>query len=130
MNSSVTAGLFYKLTLVFGILGAAIYWYVGGLRSAAGFFLGAACSLGNLWLFDWLSRSIAPGAASRKPWQAGAFVTRYILLLGIGYAIVKALDVSPLAVMMGLFSSAAAVLTSAIIELVFQALAKGRTRTE
>lgn len=108
----------YQLTGLVGLVGFVSYFWVGGPRPALGFALGAASSFGNLWLFDWLSRSIAPGATTTKPWQAGAYVTRYIILLGIGYAIVKALGVSPLAVVLGLLASTAAVLTSSISEII------------
>ena len=108
----------YQLTGLVGLVGFVSYFWVGGPRPALGFALGAASSFGNLWLFDWLSRSIAPGGTARKPWQAGAYVTRYIILLGTGYATVKALGVSPLAVVLGLLVSAAAVLASSILEII------------
>ena len=117
MNPSVSLAPFYKLTGFFAILGSAIYLWKEGVRPAAAFGLGACCSLVNLWLFDWLSRSIAPGAGARKPWRAGAFVTRYLLLLGIGYVIVNTLGVSPLPVVLGLLSSAAAGLVCALGEI-------------
>ncbi len=116
----------YKLTGLFGAVGFVWYFWAQGVRSAIAFALGALASFGNLWLFDWITAAIAPGAATRKPWQAGAYVTRYVLLLGIGYAIVKTLNVSPLAVVLGLLASAAAVLASLIIELFSHAL-RGRT---
>ncbi len=81
------------------------------------FAVGALCSFGNLWVFDRISKQLAPGENSRKPLQAGAYFIRYILLLGIGYAIVKALRVSPLAVILGLLASTAAVLVASVIEL-------------
>ncbi len=115
----------YKLTGIFGAVGFVWYLPVAGIRSASAFALGVVASLGNLWLFEWLSGSIAPGASSRAPWQAGAYVTRYVVLLGIGYAIVKALNVSPLAVVLGLLASAAAVFAALIFELISQVL-RGR----
>jgi ATP synthase I chain len=108
----------YKLVGLFGLIGFLCYCFAAGFRAAAGFALGALCSAANLWLFDRLSRRIAPGTSTGKPWQTGAFLTRYILLLGIGYAIVKALGVSPLAVVLGLLTNAAAVLASLILELI------------
>ncbi len=117
-GTSPSTTVIYRLTGGFGLLGFVWYFWVAGVRSAAAFALGALCSFGNLWLFDWISRVIAPGAASRKPWQAGAYVTRYVLLLGIGYAIVKTLGISPLAVILGLLASAAGVLAALILELI------------
>jgi ATP synthase I chain len=108
----------YWLTAVFGLIGFVSYFVVLGPRPAFGFLLGAMGSFGNLWLFGWLARSIAPGEAPRKPWQAGAFIGRYLLLFTIGYVIVKALDVNPLAVILGLLASTAGVLLSSIVELI------------
>ena len=108
----------YWLTASFGIIGSVSYFWVLGPRSAFGFLLGAAGSFGNLWLFEWLARSIAPIDAPRQSWKATAFVGRYLLLFTFGYVIVKALDVNPLAVALGLLASTAAVLLSSIIEIV------------
>ena len=108
----------YWLIGVFALAGFAWYVATTGIRDALAFALGAAASLGNFWLFDRLSKRIAPdGARAGKPWEAGAFIGRYIILLGFGYAIVKALNVSPLAVILGLFASTAAVLGYFAIEL-------------
>lgn len=108
----------YRLTCLVGLLGFASCFWVAGVRSAAAFALGAVCSFGNLWVFDRLTASIVPGVDTRKPWKAGAYVTRYILLVGAGYTIVRALNVSPLAVILGLLASTVAVLLSLILELV------------
>lgn len=117
----------YWLTALFGLAGFASYFWTFGPRPAFGFLLGAAGSLGNLWLFEWLANSIAPREAPRRPWKAAAFVGRYVILFTAGYVIVKGLGVNPLAVALGLLASTAAVLLSSIIELI-QALSEaGRT---
>src|SRR4051794_32457753 len=110
----------YQWTAAIGLAGFIAYFWIAGFRPAFAFALGALGSLGNIWILDRLSSSIAPGATSRKPWRAGAYVTRYILLIGVGYAIVKALNVSPLAVILGLLASTGAVLVSLIVELIVQ----------
>jgi ATP synthase I chain len=107
----------YRLTIFFGILGAAAFSWLQGPREALAFALGGLGSFGNLWLFHRLSFSIAPGEEARKPWQAGAFIGRYLILFAAGYVIVKGLGVNPLPVVLGLFASTAAVLTSSIVEL-------------
>jgi hypothetical protein len=107
----------YWLIAFFALLGFVWYLAITGIRDALGFALGAAGSFGNFWLFDRLSHRIAPGPGRAKPWEAGAFIARYVVLLGIGYAIVKALNVSPLAVILGLLASTAAVLASLVIEI-------------
>jgi hypothetical protein len=110
----------YWFALGFGLIGFVAYFALQGWRPAAGFALGALGSVGNLWLFERLAHSIEPAAAGetpKKPWQAGIFVTRYIVLILVGYAIVRALGVDPLAVILGLLTNAAAVLTSTVLEL-------------
>ena len=114
----MTISRLYWLTAVCGGIGFVWYFLLQGPAAAIAFVLGAAVSVGNLWLFDWLSRAIAPGTTPRRPWQAGAFFTRYLLLFALGYVIVEALDVNPLPVILGLFASTAAVLMSSIFELV------------
>ena len=110
----------YWLALGFGVLGMVIYLGLEGWRPAAGFALGALASLGNLWLYERLTRSIEPAAAGeppKKPWTAGVFILRYLVMILVAYAIVKALGVNALAVILGLLTSTAAVVTSTIIEL-------------
>jgi hypothetical protein len=92
-------------------------FWESGVRSALGFALGAAGSLGNLWLWHWLSQVIGPGQGPKKTWQAGLFIGRYLVLLGGGYAIVKVLGVNPLAVVLGLLTSTAAVLALLMVEI-------------
>lgn len=115
----------YLLTAIVAGAGAITYLSLEGVRSAIAFLLGAAASCGNLWLFDWMTRRIAPGGGNGKPWQAGAYITRYLILLGIGYAIVRILNVNPLAVVLGLLATAAALLTSVLLELIGYALHRG-----
>jgi hypothetical protein len=115
---SVSIALLYRLTFVCGVLGTVWISAVWGSRSGLAFALGALVSLGNLWLFHRLSKSIEPGPQTRKPWQASAFGGRYLIYLAFGYVIVNALGVSPLPVVLGLFSSTAAVLLSSLSELV------------
>ncbi len=117
-DASVSVRRMYWLTAFYALAGFACYLALQGPRPALGFILGAAGSLGNLWVFERLSRGLAPGGMERKPWQAGAYVTRYLILFGGGYVIVKALGVNPLPVILGLLASTAAVLTSVILELV------------
>jgi hypothetical protein len=116
-----TVRLLYQLTAILGAVGFVSYLLVQGLGPALGFAFGAACSAGNLWLFDWLTRTLAPGESKRKPWKPAIFVLRYFVLLASGYAIVKLLGVNALTVIWGLLTSTAAVLLALIAEL-FQSL--------
>jgi hypothetical protein len=110
----------YWLALSFGVFGFIAYFGIEGWRSAVGFALGALASFGNLWLYEKLTRRIAPSPAGeqpKKPWQAGAFILRYLVMILVAYAIVKTLGVNALAVILGLLTSTAAVLTSTVFEL-------------
>ncbi len=117
----------YQLTMAVGVLGTIAFSIPYGFRPALAFLLGAAVSLGNLWLFSWLARAIEPGDRRQKPWEAGVFVGRYLILFTFGYVIVKALGVSPLPVVLGLFASTAAVLLSSVLELIGSLLGPRRT---
>jgi hypothetical protein len=110
----------YWLALGFAVIGFVANFSLQGGRAAAGFALGALASVGNLWLFERLTHSIEPapvGKPAKKPLQAGIFVIRYIVMILVGYAIVKSLDVNVLAVIFGLLTSTAAVVASTILEL-------------
>ncbi len=108
----------YILTFAFGAIGFVLYWALDSFIPALAFLLGTLGSFGNLWLFHWLARSMTSNETARKPWQAGAFVGRYLVLFTLGYVIVKALGVNPLPVVFGLFASTAAVLFSSAVEIV------------
>ncbi len=116
-NGKTTIQQLYKLTAAFGVAGTVWMAFTAGWRSGLAFFFGSLLSCGNLWLFDRLATGIEPGPQTRKPWQAGAFVSRYLIFLAAGYVIVNALGVSPLPVVLGLFVSTAAVLLSSLLEL-------------
>lgn len=112
----------YLLTDFFGAAGFVALWPLQGFKPALAFLLGALASHGNLYLFSYLTRAISPiGGEKKKAWEARTFITRYLLLFAAGYVIVKALSVSPLAVILGLFASTAAVILSIVFEL-FQSL--------
>ncbi len=114
----------YVLTGVFALLGILASWALAGGHNAIGFFIGALGAFGNLWTFDLLSASIEPGERKAKAWPATMFVGRYIVLIAAGYATVKTLDVSPLAVLLGLLASTAAALASALFDLVHSLFGK------
>lgn len=122
----MTTRRLYRLTALFGLFGFLAYFWFQGALPALGFLLGAAISFGNLWLFNWLADAMASPDSPRRPWQAGAFVGRYLVLFAGGYVIVKALGVNPLPVVLGLFASTAAVLLSITTELLQNLFGKRR----
>jgi hypothetical protein len=114
----------YVLTGVFAAAGCAALWPMQGLKTALAFLLGALVSVGNLYLFGYLSRAISPAPGESKPWEARAFISRYLLLFAGGYAIVKVLGVNPLPVIVGMLASTAGAIVSLIIELFERLFAK------
>lgn len=108
----------YWFTGAFTAIGFVWYFCAADARDAFGFVLGASASFGNLWLFAWLTRSISPGESTRKAWPASLYAGRFLVLFFIGYVIVKLLGVNPLAVILGLLVSTAAVLTSIAFQLI------------
>jgi hypothetical protein len=116
------------MTSAFGVIGFGGLWMTQGFRTALAFLLGALVSLGNLYLFGYLSKAISPAPGESKPWEARAFISRYLLLFAGGYAIVKVLGVSPLAVIVGMLTSTAAVIASLIIELFERLFTRSTTR--
>ena len=123
---------FYILTAVFALLGFAALWPQQGFKTAFAFLLGAAASFANLFLFGYLARAIAPASSATssasKPWEARAFISRYLLLFAGGYVIVRFLGVSPLAVVSGMLVSTAAVVVAIVFELFERLFAKSTTR--
>ena len=118
----------YILTAGLALAGFAALWPTQGFKTALAYLLGAAVSIGNLYLFGYLSRAISPAPGESKPWEARAFISRYLLLFAGGYAIVKVLGVNPLAVIVGLLASTAAVIASIIIELFERLFTRSTTR--
>lgn len=115
----------YWLTFWLGAIGFVSYFAFRGFMPALDFALGVVGSFCNLWLFVWLTGTIARGDHARKSWRAGLFILRYVLLILFGYVIVKALNVNGLAILVGLLASTAAVLVSLTIEIVGTALGHG-----
>ena len=118
----------YWLTAALGMLGFIAAFSYAGPRHALAFAGGALGSLGNLWVFERLGLALAPGPRRRKPLEAGAYIVRTIVLLGIGYAIVSILGANAFAVILGLLTSAAAVLASLMVELVLSLFRTRRTQ--
>jgi biotin transporter BioY len=118
----------YVLTGVFAVGGFGALWPAQGFKTALAFLLGAITSIGNLYLFGYLARAISPSGGQSKPWEARAFISRYLILFAAGYVIIKALGVNPLAVVLGMLASAAAAIASIIFELIERLFIKSTTR--
>ena len=111
-------GQIYTLTAFVALIGFVSYFLFDGLGPAGGFALGAVGSFGNLWLFERLAFKLTPGPLENKPWRAGTYAVRYLLLIAFGYVIVKALRVNGLPVVLGLLSTTVAALLASLAELI------------
>lgn len=100
-----------------GIAGAVTFGYYKGMRYGAGFACGAAISYVSFWRWRKVAEGLGGGGAGRgRTWS---FVVRFALLAGAAYAIVKYLEVKPLAVLLGLLAAAAAVIVEIGYELIY-----------
>ena len=81
-----------------------------------GFLLGACISYLSFWRWQRLVEAIG-GAPKRRStvWM----MVRFLVLVAAAYAIVKYLEVNPVAVFLGLLVSAAAVVVSIVFELIY-----------
>ena len=105
-----------RLTIIIGLVGTAAVLLVRGPRDAAGFLAGAAFSLVSLR--SWIRLSEAVGAGSAPSVRAhGLFLAlRYVLLAVALYAIVNVLGITPVAIIVGLLVSFAAVILGLVYE--------------
>ena len=121
MDLDHAVGRIFRLTLALTVLGAAVYFAVGGWRGGLGCLLGGLISYLN---FRWIKRTVyALGqAAGGKPPRArvAVFLGLRYLLLGVGaYAILKFSEISLKAALVGLFAPTAAVILEILIELIY-----------
>jgi hypothetical protein len=105
-----------RLTIIIGLVGTAAVFLLRGPRDAAGFLAGAAFSL--ISLRSWIRLSEAVGAGSAPSARAhGLFLALRYVLLAVGlYAIVNVLGITPVAIIVGLLVSFAAVILGLVYE--------------
>ncbi len=107
----------FGLTIFIGCAGFVTSYALWGGRAGYGFGLGSLASLVNLWLWSVIADSLARKKDKRSSFAAVLFGGRLLALFAFGYVIVSYLDVSPLAALVGLFTSAIAVLAEIVFEL-------------
>ena len=105
-----------RFILVIGLLGAVALGVAKGIVFGVGFLLGASLSYVSFW--RWKKVVDALGGPPKRR-SIGLWLLRFAVLIGAGYAIVKYLEVKPVAVFLGLLVSAAAVVVSLIYELIY-----------
>ena len=104
-----------RLTGVVAVAGALVVLVTRGASEAGGYLAGAAISF--LSLHSWVRITETVGASGKKPALAsGVFLAlRFVLIGGAVYGIITVLGVTPVALIVGLLASFAAV----ILELLY-----------
>ena len=115
-----TVSRLLKLMAVITIAGtvAAMIWR--GWKWGAGFAFGAGIAWVNFLMLKKLTDSL--GAVNRKPPSTGSVVflgSRYLVLGGVAYVILRFTSISMPAALAGLFVSLGAVLAEILFELVY-----------
>jgi hypothetical protein len=100
-----------------GAGGTVATFALGGPRDALGFLIGAVLSL--ITVRSWFKLAGAVGASGELPGTASVIflVLRYVLIAGAVYAIINVLRSSPVALILGLLVSFAAVLLEVLFGL-------------
>ncbi|PYT19402.1 MAG: hypothetical protein DMG59_00360 [Acidobacteria bacterium] len=109
-----------RITICLGLAGTLAALVAGGPRAGAGFLAGSLISLVNFRF--WMSLAAALGGGSGKPPLRGSATflgLRYLIVGGAIYAIVKVLEISLAAVLIGLFVSVAAIIIEILYELIY-----------
>jgi hypothetical protein len=105
-----------RFILVFGLLGGVVLGVAKGVGFGVGFLLGASLSYVSFWRWKKVVDALGGPPKRRSMWH---WVLRFGVLIAAGYAIVNYLEVTPVAVFLGLLVSAAAVVVSVIYELIY-----------
>ena len=106
-----------RLTIIIGLVGTAAVLLLRGPREAIGFLAGAAFSLVTLRSWVRLAEAAGGGAPTRSARSHGLFLALRYVLLAIGlYAIVNVLGITPVATIVGLLVSFAAVILGILYE--------------
>lgn len=102
------------MILILGLAGGIAIGIWKGLRFGSGFLIGASASYLSFWRWQRLVESIGSAPVKRSPWM---LAIRFLMLLSIGYVIIKLTGADPGAALIGLLVPAAAVTLEILYEL-------------
>lgn len=107
-----------RIAIIMGVVGTVASLAMEGVYYAAGFMTGAALALLSIESWAKLAASLNPESRTKPSATLSGFllVFRYGLIAAAMYVTIKVLGVSPMAVLLGLFVSFAAV----VVELLQQ----------
>lgn len=109
----------FRGMLVLSAAGGLGALWLAGWRNGISFLLGAAGAYLNLYWLHRLVETLGPGGRRPRKSLLIILATRYLLLGLAGYVIVKVLGLGLVALLLGLFVSAAAVLAEILYELTY-----------
>jgi len=107
----------YLFTAAVGICGLPVASWRLGWPGAAGWLVGVAISVANLWLWHRLASKVANPGASRQAPRTAALVMRVLAVFLAAYVIVNTLKVNGMALVCGLLASALGVIAEIVFEL-------------
>ncbi len=107
-----------RIIVVLGALGVIFVSVTYGVRSGAGFLLGAIASLLSFWRQQRTVEALGPQTVAKRP-PVRRFIVQFGMLALAGYVIVKYLGVNRIAVVSGLLLAGVAVTIEILYELIF-----------
>ena len=115
-----------RLTIVVGVAGTAVVFFLRGREQAAGFLAGGGLAYVNFELLCGLAGVMTPGggesALKTRGWGV-LIALRYAIVGVAAYVIVRILGITPVAVLAGLLAAFAAV----ILEILYEVILHART---
>jgi len=107
----------YYFTLAIGICGLPLASWRMGWPGAAGWLLGAAISLANLWLWERVATKLSSRGEQNNGPRTATLAVRALAVLAGAYVIVNALKVNGMALVCGLLASILGVIAEIVFEL-------------
>lgn len=111
----------FILTFGLGMAGSVVALLIWGPPAGEGFAIGSAASLLNLWLWHTITGRLSLKNERPSRFVGALFAGRLLALFALGYVILETLKVEPLAAILGLLTSALAVMAEILIELALSA---------
>jgi hypothetical protein len=107
----------YHFTLAIGICGLPVASWRMLWPGAAGWLLGVAISLGNLWLWQRVAAKLSSSNEAKKGPGTATLALRALAVLAGAYVIVNTLKVNGTALVCGLLASTLGVIAEIVFEL-------------
>jgi hypothetical protein len=117
INYALSTRRLYWFTAVIAVIGSTWCWMRWNWPVSGGFLFGSLASFGNLWIWDSIAASLSGDSNRRTTTATAVFAGRFLALFAFGYVIVKSWHLQPLAAILGLLASSAAVVIEILIEL-------------